>query len=66
MSIEYQCCFCSRGIEPTDQGAVVIIVRNLWEGEQSQNLFSHSQCVTERLASALAESVPFDVELLRD
>jgi len=66
MSIDYQCCFCSLRVEPTDESAVVITVRNLWEGEQSQDLFSHSHCAMEEFASTLAANVPFDVEVLRD
>ena len=66
MTIEYQCCYCSFGIKPTDQTAVAITVRNLWEGKQSQDVFSHSDCAIEKFVSALAEAVPFDVEGLRD
>ena len=61
MTIEYQCCFCSLGIERIDENAVRITVRNLWEGEQSQEMFAHSDCVTNCLGSELALNVPFDV-----
>lgn len=66
MPVEYQCCFCALDIDPSDEIAVRISFRNLWGGEPSQEMFSHSRCAMDRLASSLSPEVPFDVEVFRD
>ena len=66
MPLEYQCCFCALDIEVGDESAVLISFRNLWGGEQSQDMYSHSRCVTNWLGSSLSSAVPFDVEAFRD
>lgn len=66
MPLDYQCCFCALGVDATDKNAVRISFRNLWDGDQSQEMYAHSHCVIERFGSSLSPSVPFDVEALKD
>lgn len=64
--MEVQCCFCGLGIEASDAEAVRIVLRNLWAGKATQELYSHSVCADERFGSVLSPSVPFDVACLKD
>jgi hypothetical protein len=66
MTIDYQCCFCALGIDRDDETAIMLTLRNLWEGDQSQDMFAHSACANQRFAASLSASVPFDLEALRD
>ena len=66
MTVEYQCCFCEQGVERADQDAVRITFRNMWEGEQSQELYAHLSCAEERLQQVLAPSVPLYLSELKD
>jgi hypothetical protein len=60
MPMDVQCCFCGRSIDASDAEALRIAVRNLWAGEASQELYSHSSCANKRLKSVLSPMVPFD------
>jgi hypothetical protein len=62
--VEYQCWFCGKGVERTDEGAIVIAVRNLWsssEDDPTQYLYVHSLCAAEKMMGSAMAFDPRDL-----
>jgi hypothetical protein len=64
---EYQCWFCSEGIDRNaDAHAVMIVVENLWRWDAGskrdddpwQSVYAHSACARTRLKGATMELEP--------
>lgn len=63
---EYACWFCDRGIERSDDGAILITLENIWrwhEGSRTdddpcQQVYAHSSCAKDRLKGATMEIEP--------
>lgn len=51
----FECWFCGQTIDPTDAGAVLIGIGNLWtphDDGPGQAIAAHSSCARDRLKSA--------------
>jgi len=63
---EYSCWFCDRGIERSDDGAILVTLEGLWrwhDGPRSnddpiQQVYSHSSCAKQRLNGATMDIEP--------
>lgn len=63
---EYSCWFCARGIERSDDGAVLITLEGLWrchDGPRTnddpiQLVYAHSSCARQRLKGATMDIEP--------
>jgi hypothetical protein len=65
--IEFQCCYCDKGIDPGDKRALRISVMRLYstDDEGLQEIFAHSECAAERFVPALSSKVPVDPDVFK-
>lgn len=63
---EYSCWFCGRGIERSDDGAILITLEGLWrwhdasraDDDPFQQVYAHSACAKVRLKGATMDIEP--------
>ena len=63
--LNYQCCYCAKGIDTPHREGVRITLFAMSPEGSGQDLFSHIQCLADRFGPTLAPETPFDAEAFK-